>query len=311
MFFGLRWFVTRRPFRAWGWLVPIGVMMACQPFLAWQLKYALAFRLINLPVAACCLAAAWVLARQKEERFLIPARLTALLLTLDAVVIGFRMALTMKQNPPPIDMQWVQPPWMYSKLVLMLAGECLLILYAMFIVIEMHARVAQAAGVDALTGALNRRALLKNGSEEVQRSARLHRPLAAVCIDLDNFKWVNDTYGHPGGDAVLCAFADLMKDHLHSSNVVARTGGEEFVVLLPEMGLLKAVHVVERIRQAFEQMRTHYDGRMIVTTMSAGVAVLREEDSLASLLKRADAALYRAKAEGRNRVLAEENAPAA
>jgi len=127
-------------------------------------------------------------------------------------------------------------------------------------------------------------------------------------IDLDHFKSINDTYGHPAGDAVLCAFVDLARDHLRSCDVIARTGGEEFVLLLPNMNAAEAAQVADRLRHSFEQMRVHYDGRMIVATASFGVTERQRGESLAMMMKRADALLYRAKSEGRNRVVLEDAA---
>src|ERR1700720_2955320 len=89
------------------------------------------------------------------------------------------------------------------------------------------------AGIDALTGCLNRRALMKLAAHELARSTRSGMPMTIVAIDLDHFKEVNDTYGHAGGDATLVSVVELIKNRLRSVDVVARTGGEEFLLLLP------------------------------------------------------------------------------
>jgi diguanylate cyclase (GGDEF)-like protein len=173
----------------------------------------------------------------------------------------------------------------------------------LFSVLEVHGNIAQAAGLDALTGALNRRALMKHAERELAQSERLGRSLSIVGLDLDNFKKVNDTHGHGGGDVALCAFVDLVKEQLRTGDVIARMGGEEFVLVLPGMDASGAARLTENLRHSLEQMRVHYDGRMIVTTVSAGVTEMRPGDSLDAILKRADASLYRAKAEGRNCVV--------
>ena len=188
-------------------------------------------------------------------------------------------------------------------LAIMLVAYCILLLYVLFSVLEMHGNVAQAAGMDALTGALNRRALMKHAEQELAQSERMGRSLSIVGLDLDNFKKVNDTHGHGGGDVALCAFVDLVKEQLRTGDVIARMGGEEFVLVLPGMDASCAARLTENLRRSLEQMRVHYDGRMIVMTVSAGVTEMQPGDSLAAMLKRADASLYRAKAEGRNCVV--------
>lgn len=306
MFFGLRWFVVRKSFHGWLWLSSVFIVLAIYPVLFLHQVRQWSFSVISLPVVGICAATIWMLARQSDELFTVPSRLVAVLMTVQIFAVGFRMALSVLGYPKVPASPWSDERWMYSMLIIILVGYCMLLMYALFTVIEMHSRVAYAAGVDALTGALNRRALMKHGTAEVARSQRLGHPLAAICIDLDNFKRVNDTHGHDGGDVALCAFVDLAREHLRTGDIIARTGGEEFIVLLPGMDAAGAAHVAERLRHSMEQMRIHYDGRMIMATASAGVTLLQQDDSLAMLLKRADQSLYRAKAEGRNRVVLDE-----
>jgi diguanylate cyclase (GGDEF)-like protein len=163
--------------------------------------------------------------------------------------------------------------------------------------------------MDALTGSLNLRALLKHVERELERSERAGRPLSIVAMDLDHFKRVNDTHGHGGGDAALCAFVSLVKERLRSEDVVARMGGEEFVLVLPDMDAMHAAYVAELLRRDVEEMRVEYDGRVISTTVSAGVTEwLEPGDDWAAMVKRADRSLYKAKSEGRNRVMIDERA---
>jgi diguanylate cyclase (GGDEF)-like protein len=307
MFLGLRWFVVRRPFREWVWLVPVAMAMAVYPAIFLERMRLWSFAVITLPVLGICAATVWMLLRQKDERFMVPARLTAILLMVHMSALGFRIMLSVVSHPgASIGSPWADVRWMYSMLVIMLVAYCILLMYALFTMVEMYSNVAHAAGVDALTGAMNRRALLKHAAREFSLSERLGRPLAAVAIDLDNFKRVNDTYGHGGGDAALCAFVDLLKEQLRADDMIARTGGEEFVLILPGMDAADAARVAESLRHNLEQMRVHYDGRMIVTTASVGVTERQPGDSLTVMLKRADRSLYRAKSEGRNCVVLNE-----
>jgi len=309
MFLGLHWFVERKPFREWWWAVPIVCAMAIYPWMFLARLRLWSFAAISLPVIGLCAAAVQMLLRQKNERFVLAARLTAALLMIHIGMLLFRVSLSMKGlSASSSTRPWADPNWMYSMLLIMLVCFCVLLMYVLFTVIEMQSHIEHAAGADALTGAVNRRALGKYASREMEESERLGTSLAIMQIDLDHFKSINDTYGHPAGDAVLCAFVDLARDHLRSCDVIARTGGEEFVLLLPNMNAAEAAQVADRLRHSFEQMRVHYDGRMIVATASFGVTERQRGESLAMMMKRADALLYRAKSEGRNRVVLEDAA---
>jgi diguanylate cyclase (GGDEF)-like protein len=307
MFLGLRWFVDRRPFHS-----PVGAALIATTMVAYPVMFVQgirqwSFTVAVLPVLALCGVLAWKLFLQTDDRFKVPARLTAAFLTIHLLAVAYRCRLSLRGlSGATAASPWADPRWMYSMLAIMLVAYCLLLMYALFTVIEMHSTVAHAAGSDALTGAMNRRALMKQATREVSRSERFAKPLAIVCMDLDNFKRVNDTHGHGGGDAALCAFVDLVKEQMRSCDLFARTGGEEFVLVLPGMDATGATRVAETLRHSLEQMRVHYDGRMIVMTASAGVTDRRPDDSLVTMLKRADGLLYRAKASGRNCVVLDE-----
>lgn len=157
---------------------------------------------------------------------------------------------------------------------------------------------------DPLTGLFNRRYFEETLARELSRSARHGRPLAVVMVDLDHFKRVNDTHGHAVGDLALREVAAALQRGLRSSDVAARWGGEEFLLLLPEATVPPAAYRAEQLRLAVLRMAQEPDrGLPADLTISAGVAVypLHGSDA-ASLLRAADAALYRAKAGGRNRV---------
>ncbi len=153
---------------------------------------------------------------------------------------------------------------------------------------------------DPLTGTGNRRMLELRLAEEIQRARRYERALTAVFLDLDHFKQVNDRHGHGVGDAVLVRVAESLHARLRHSDHLARFGGEEFVLLLPETGLDAALALVERMRTAVAELRIPelQPGHI---TLSAGLAQWQPGESADALLHRADQALYRAKAAGRNR----------
>ena len=166
-------------------------------------------------------------------------------------------------------------------------------------------RVAQMAITDALTGLYNRRHLDERLDEMFEHSARLHEALSVVMFDIDRFKEVNDSYGHPVGDIVLTQVAQLLKHVARDIDRLGRYGGEEFMVLLPGTVLDAGVTFAKRARQEVETHKFEYEGGTLNCTISAGVAAFPHPGihNRQHLLKAADDALYVAKSTGRNRVV--------
>ncbi|MEJ1161976.1 sensor domain-containing diguanylate cyclase [Prosthecomicrobium sp. N25] len=156
--------------------------------------------------------------------------------------------------------------------------------------------------VDELTGALNRRGLDLAAREAGRRAASNDEPLCVVAMDLDHFKHVNDSHGHAGGDAVLRAVAETMSAEIRRDDQIGRVGGEEFMILLPGCGLEAGWETAERLREAVARTPVQHDGLTIVVSASFGVQELSRAGSVEAMLVQADAALYAAKANGRNRV---------
>ncbi len=152
---------------------------------------------------------------------------------------------------------------------------------------------------DKLTGLYNRRKLDESFAVEVSRAERYDRPLSVIMLDIDHFKAVNDTHGHPVGDAVLVETAGCLLTALRTSDIAGRWGGEEFLIICPEIPLETAVQLAERLRSDYEQFDFSVAGRL---TASFGVAAHRNGHLVNDILLRADEALYRAKNGGRNRV---------
>jgi len=175
----------------------------------------------------------------------------------------------------------------------------------------LQAQLKEQAIRDPLTGLFNRRYLDTLAPSELARCARDHQPLCLMMMDIDHFKHVNDTFGHQGGDEVLKALAKLLSDSVRVSDVACRYGGEEFLLLLPNMPTDVALLRAEQWRAAFETLTVHADGKEIKATLSIGISCYPDDGSAVGDLTRcADVALYRAKAEGRNRVvLCRANAP--
>ena len=160
-------------------------------------------------------------------------------------------------------------------------------------------RLEQLAGTDALTGSWNRRQFDEVVDRELDRSRRYGHPISIMLLDLDYFKLINDKYGHPEGDRVLQLVANLIREALRKSDSLTRWGGEEFMVLMPDTGLANATVLAERVRTRIGLHRIENVGSV---TVSIGVAKFVVSESRDQWVERADAALYRAKHAGRNRV---------
>lgn len=161
-------------------------------------------------------------------------------------------------------------------------------------------------GQDQLTGTENRRGMSMILDREIARARRDHEPLAVAMIDVDHFKLVNDKHGHAAGDAALVHLTRLAKAMLRGNDAFVRYGGEEFVLVLPETAMQGAAFTAGRLRLLLEKNPLRHGDKEIPMTFSAGVAVLKDDDSEQSLLARADAGLYRAKHSGRNCVVISE-----
>lgn len=162
----------------------------------------------------------------------------------------------------------------------------------------------EQASRDPLTGALNRRAFTAMAEREVALARRAVRPLSVVMIDMDHFKLINDNLGHGGGDEALMLFVGLAGRILRTEDLLCRFGGEEFLALLPGSSTQEALGVTERLRTAFtmEAKALDPEGRLsFPMTLSAGITALEPGDGIEEAIRRADAALYRAKEAGRDR----------
>jgi diguanylate cyclase (GGDEF)-like protein len=169
---------------------------------------------------------------------------------------------------------------------------------------RVQAHLSEMVLNDALTGCLNRRGFDQALAREVARSARAGSELALIAVDLDDFKKVNDSYGHLGGDVVLGEFGAMMRSAARAGDMVARTGGEEFSILLPDTGIDGAQLVAERLCERIRRHGFIVNGRPVNITASFGVIATRpgRDESDANLKLRADEALYAAKDGGRDQV---------
>ncbi|EAR11120.1 GGDEF domain-containing protein [Reinekea blandensis] len=171
-------------------------------------------------------------------------------------------------------------------------------------VTERTIALEKLAVTDELTDLLNRRAVMARLTGQLQLARRYGKPFSLMMCDLDYFKSINDTYGHPIGDEVLTVFADHLKQATREVDSVGRVGGEEFLILFPETPLAEAITVAERLCERCRDDRTvsAYDGTVITFSCSIGVVQCNADDSEKTLLNRVDVALYDAKASGRDTV---------
>jgi len=162
------------------------------------------------------------------------------------------------------------------------------------------------ANTDALTGLTNRRSVIQQAQHEIDRAARTQHPLAFLMFDIDHFKTVNDTYGHPAGDAVLCAVADTARATFRHIDSVGRIGGEEFLAVLPDSNRENATAAAERFRRAIAAREFTFGDHRMGITMSIGLVIpdlSKNSVTFENVMQSADQALYAAKNGGRNRVV--------
>ncbi|MBW8847799.1 MAG: GGDEF domain-containing protein [Burkholderiales bacterium] len=164
------------------------------------------------------------------------------------------------------------------------------------------AQLQAIATRDELTGLPNRRQMQALMDQELLRSLRHPHDFCIALVDLDHFKRINDEHGHAAGDTVLRTFAQAGQAAMRATDVLARWGGEEFVVLLPDTGMPPALGGMERLRQHVAALRIDVGGAQVALTVSIGLTGHRRSDTLAQTLERADRLLYQAKAEGRDRI---------
>lgn len=167
-------------------------------------------------------------------------------------------------------------------------------------------QVSELVRADQLTGTLNRRGLDEMLERETARADRSNDPLSVVLLDIDNFKLLNDTMGHQAGDQALMHVSDVIRESLRPTDSVARYGGEEFLVVLPGSGVNEAAEIIGRLQRLLTKKLFVYNDEPLVITFSAGVAARLPGEAVEEVIERADQAMYKAKAAGKNRVVKAE-----
>jgi diguanylate cyclase (GGDEF)-like protein len=221
------------------------------------------------------------------------------------ILVGFGLILLATLRDMAQDLGFI--PWGARTRYVGLAFLVFAVLF-LSVVADRMARLRVAASTDPLTGLSNRAGLFDRIRVELARSQRSSRSLALAVLDLDRFKDFNDRFGHLAGDRLLIAAGERLTESVRTTDLAVRFGGEEFVLLLPEISAEEAMRCCERIREAVRGIRV-FEAEA-GTTISIGIAIHEPKGgpppSEAALLRMADAALYRAKALGRDRVFMAE-----
>lgn len=300
---GLYWFVLRKPFPYKPVFAATAVVLALYTWMFLG-KVAYSGNVINLPHVALCLLMAWMLAAKGRRSV---SRVTAVVLAGQASGMAYRAWLTNMRYTRPWETVHAQtdPRWLYSLALLAFLATCLVMCDLWYLVTELGRVLEIQAKTDPLTGALNRRAMEEVALRETSRSMRHGDPLCIIVLDVDHFKQLNDTHGHAAGDRALQALVQEVHSMLRRHDQLARTGGEEFTILLPHTSAEAGVQAAERLRQAIEALEIPFEGKPLRFTVSAGVAQLdRSQGDWENMMRRADTAMYEAKERGRNRVCA-------
>jgi diguanylate cyclase (GGDEF)-like protein len=292
-----RFFELRPSYRFW-----LLVLAAALPLMVWfslvQPDFNARVQLVTFLWICILLANARVIWRRGPENF--ATRYTVVVMLMHATIILLRLLATLLPVPNEglLTPTRVQTVYVIGNAMMIIAFSLGLVLMAAE---RVRGELEHLATRDSLTGAMTRRVLIEAGEQELERCRRHGRRMALLLMDLDHFKVVNDTYGHQTGDRVLADFVARVSSLLRRPDLLARFGGEEFLLMLPETTRDDAMAAAERIRaRAAESMEG-----LPPITVSIGVTTnLPEDASFDALLARADRALYQAKVEGRNRVVA-------
>ncbi len=313
MYMGFGWFVLRDPRRRWiGWLLGrLGwLLFACSFGIYVTLGFIRPRHFIVTvlsPGLIFCMLSVWLLLQHGRESFRSASRIASISLLAQIGLGLYRSRIILMYWPGRMNDAMSDPRLLLAKFASMLIGFSMVLLYVWFFVIEAQEDLRKSALTDALTGIFNRRAIVRESEREIALARRASRPISVIAIDVDLFKSINDRYGHNGGDVALCAVADLLRTGLRRTDLIARLGGEEFACVLPETNIGGALHIAEKLRDRLASTPIALPSGDIQITFTAGVAQMIGSDlNFNSIMERADMALYRGKAAGRNCVVVAE-----
>lgn len=294
----------------WTWaVVALVVAMFLVMYFVPELRSSLRMRIITISGGYVVLdaVAGWLLWRHRAPGLTVYRRATAVVLLLFAGFLMLRLGYALVS--PALTTSFVQDPFqMVAFLMNTMFCFVLTVALALLMFRGKELEMQRMARRDALTGLYNRFSLSERAAVEAGRADRDQAPLSLVMFDLDDFKELNDHYGHSVGDRVLECVADQIRAGSRESDRAFRIGGEEFLLLLPDTSAGEARRVAERLREAILKAGVPVAGKRVRSTASFGVAQHRiGEESWEETMRRADAGLYEAKRKGRNRVVLYES----
>jgi len=300
---GLHWFVVRKPFKHRAFWTAMAITLAVYTFSYFaRIPYSSDF-LIPAFLGLFGISM-WTLWKYGKGQFAVVSRTAALVLCGQLCVYIYRAVLggLLYSRPWSAVVAHNEPQWLYSLAAAAFLSTFMAMCVLWFLVTELQWELAEWARTDPLTGALNRRSMEQAALRETARSQRYGNPLSMIMLDIDKFKHLNDTRGHAAGDCALQALVRRLKGMLRQQDALARMGGEEFAILLPDTAGPAALSLAERVRQAVADLEIPFEGGPVTMTICAGVAQLNPTNDWEEMMKRADAAMYAAKRRGRNRV---------
>jgi diguanylate cyclase (GGDEF)-like protein len=283
--------------------IPVAFVVVSLPFcLLWSdpAHYGRILTIIDFVLTLVPPLTAWLLLTARDSETLWPRRTLAAFLLLYAAVECSRVIVYVATGKTAdLSAPWIE---IASGMVYVISCSVLPLAIIWMMNARLHAHMERQMISDPLTQLLNRRGLQNAGEVELARYRRSNQDFAVVVMDIDHFKRLNDTFGHPGGDTVLCAISALLRSQLRTSDTIGRLGGEEFVLMLPSISSGKAKQLVERIRLAIESHSFPIGNAHANITSSFGITVSdgRKDLTWQTLLNEADVALYAAKRAGRN-----------
>jgi diguanylate cyclase (GGDEF)-like protein len=304
LWYGIRLFEGRRP--PWGVITAISVtwigLCLYPPFLANMTARIATVSLLNALICGFAVAELW---HNRADG--LRSRLPTMIVFMSYGVLMLGRTALSGHAPFPVGSGPLDSTW-FGVFTWLVVAHALFAAF-FFLAMTMERREAEQRSYalsDPLTSLLNRRAFGDFAQRMARRRAGLRDPMALLVLDLDHFKQINDRHGHDVGDRLLKAFADASEDSVRPTDQLFRMGGEEFCFVLPSTTLDDAIVVAERIRHTFEGVEIETENGPASTTVSIGIAATSFAIDIEMLLAAADAAVYEAKARGRNRVVVAE-----
>jgi diguanylate cyclase (GGDEF)-like protein len=299
---GVRVFASG-PILWWANLIgPAAVVIACLYIPPFTTDMVMRIHLTSLGIVAYLILIAAEAVRAERRERLVMRRVLAVLSLVSVVPVTWR-AVNAELHSGAFDLMKNTAATAMPLVLLFVAAIAINVCLLLIGRERLGNQLAQAAVHDGLTGALNRTGFLVQAQEAADSCHRNDGVCSMVLMDLDEFKAVNDRYGHGAGDLLLAEFATIARNKLRAGDVLGRIGGEEFCALLVGAGEGEAVDVSDRLRMAYAGAVFDYAGGVVTGTVSMGVAQVRSGEELAEAIRRADEAMYRAKKDGRDRVV--------